>query len=276
LGQTIAVEGEPNDMFCKTDMLDTAVIVASHDGSHDLWDPLLTLFQQYWPECPFPIYLVYNDAEYHRPGVSTIAVGPDRSWSDTLLAGLQRVPEEIVLLWIDDHFVSKPVSTEKIVAAIEAFKSVDGNYLRLQSLPKADARFNEHFGVVWSGSIYRTSTIASVWKKSIFTQLLRSGESAWDFETEGSVRSDKYDGFSPSWHDCFQIQNLLIKGRIWPASQRRIERSLGRTLCLDRPVMSRAEETVLTLRTICNRMLVRLPRRLARVLRNAIRARKTL
>jgi hypothetical protein len=208
--------------------------------------------------------------------VSTIAVGPDRSWSDTLLAALQSVPEEYVLLWIDDHFVSQPVRTEEILAAVKAFKLVSGNYLRLQSLPKPDARFNCYFGIVQKGAIYRTSTVASVWKKSVLEQLLVSGESAWKFEIDGSVRSDNYDGFYSVWHDCFRIENLLIKGRICPASQRRIERSLGGALYFDRPVMSRAEEAVLSIRMICNRILVSMPRRLARVLHNVIHAGKTL
>ena len=251
-----------------------AVVVASRDSSIDLWDPLWTMFQMHWPDCPYPLYLVSNLSDYSRAGVSTIAVGPDRSWSDTLLAALRRVREEYVLLWIDDHFISRPVKAEEIVAAVDAFKSVDGNYLRLQSLPKPDAPFNRHFGVVRSGSLYRTATVASVWKKSVLTELLQPGESAWDFEMGGSIRSDKYDGFYSTWHDCFRIENLLIKGRIWRSSQRHIERSLGRRLDLDRPIMSRAEQTVLTLRIIGNRLLVRLPRRFARVLRSTSNSEK--
>ncbi len=253
-----------------------AVVVASRDASMDLWEPLWTMFQQHWPDCPYPLYLVCNSSEYCRSGVSTIAVGPDRSWSDTLLTALRRVPEEYVLLWIDDHFVSEPVKSKEIVAAVEAFKSVGGNYLRLQSLPKPDARFNGHFGIVRNGSIYRTATIASVWKKSVLADLLQPGESAWDFETDGSVRSDRYDGFFSTWHDCFRIENLLIKGKICRWSQRRIERNIGRPLGLSRPVMTRAEETSLALRIFGNRMLVRLPRRFARILRNAGHSGKTL
>jgi len=263
-------------MHCEKNATGVAVLIASHDGSQDLWNPLLALFQQYWPECPFPVYLVCNAAEYARSGVSIISVGPDHSWSDTLLAALQLISEKYVLLWIDDHFLSEPVNADKIVAAIEAFKSVDGNYLRLQSLPKPDAQFNSHFGLVQKGSIYRTATVASVWKKSILMQLLRPGESAWDFETGGSIRSDRYDGFYSTWRDCFQIENLLIKGRTWRPSQRRIERSLGRQMHLGRDVMSPLEEIVFSLRVLANRALVRLPRRFAGALRSACHSGKAL
>lgn len=255
---------------CESQQKHVAVVVASHDGSRDLWAPLLTLFQQNWPQCALPIYLVCNAADFCWPGVSTIAVGPDRSWSDTLLAALGRIEEEYVLLWIDDHFLSGPVKADEVMAAVNAFISAGGNYLRLQSLPKPDARFNRHFGMVREGSIYRTATVASVWKKSALAELLRPGESAWNFETDGSMRSDGYGGFYSTWHDCFRIENLLIKGKIYSGPQRRIERSLGHPLQLDRPAMTRAEEAVFALRIFINRALVRLPRRFAGRIRSRL------
>lgn len=174
------------------------------------------------------------------------------------------------MLWIDDHFIGKRVNAERIVASIEAFKSSGGNYLRLQSMPKPDARFNSHFGLVRSGSIYRTSTIASVWRKAVLAQLLRPGESAWDFEIDGSVRSDGYEGFYSAWRDCFKINNLLIKGKISRLAQRRIERSLGHPLNLERSLLTHTEESALVLRTLANRALVRLPSRFARRVRSVL------
>lgn len=262
-------------MSGKTSFPDTAVIVASHDGSKDLWEPLLTLFQRNWPDCPFPIYLVCNAAEYRTQGVTRIAVGPDRSWSDTLSAALKQIPEKYILLWIDDHFLSLPVQADRIVAAVKAFELIDGNYLRLQSLPKPDAPYNEHFGVVQKGAIYRTSTIASVWKTKILEQLLKPGQSAWEFETAGARRSDDIDGFFSVWQDCFRIENLLIKGKILPSSRRRIERSLGQPLTITRPVMSVSQAAIFSFRNVCNRILVSMPHGLSKTLRATVYGKNT-
>lgn len=245
-----------------------AILVASYDKSADLWDPLFEMLERNWPGCPFPAYLVCNTAEYSRSGVRTVAVGPDSSWSDTLLAALKRVQEEYVLLWIDDHFVSKSVDSDRVIAAVGSFQAAGGNYLRLQALPKPDAAFNDLFGIVRPRSIYRTSTVASLWRKSILAELLMPGESAWEFETKGSVRSDRYDGFFSVWRDCFQIENLLIKGKIWRRSRHCIEHNLGRTLRIRRPVMTRVEESTLALKVMGNRALLRLPRRLASIIRS--------
>src|SRR6185437_12341269 len=105
-----------------------ALIVASHDKSSDLWDPLFEMLERNWPECPFPVYLVCNFAEYRRSGVTTLAVGADLSWSETLRTALDRVPVDYVLLWIDDHFVIERVNNADIMAAIKGFLSVQGNY----------------------------------------------------------------------------------------------------------------------------------------------------
>ena len=199
--------------------------------------------------------------------MTTLAVGADLSWSETLRTALDRVPVDYVLLWIDDHFVIERVNNADIMAAIKGFLSVQGNYLRLHSLPKADERTNEYFGTVVSGAIYRTATVASVWRRSVLKDLLKPGESAWDFETAGSLRSDAYEGFYSTWRDCFRIENLLIKGRIRRSSRRRIECMLGTALGIQRPMMTRVEESRFALKVIGNRMLIRLPRRLARVLR---------
>ncbi len=247
-----------------------AVLVASYDASSDLWDPLFTLFRRFWPDCPFRVYLVSNALQYKRWGVTTIAVGPDRSWSDTLRAGLERVREDYVLLWIDDHFLVGKANHIAIMESIGDLLRRDGNYLRLNPLPRPDHPVNDYFGEVRKGAIYRTATGASVWKKSVLRELLRSGESAWEFETAGSARSDRFDRFFSSWKRHFAIENLMIKGKARPRSLRRIEQCLGYSLQLNRPSLTVNEELAFFLRVCANRTLVWLPSRFARTTRSIL------
>lgn len=251
-----------------------AIVVASRDESSDLWEPLFTLFRGHWPNCSFPLYLISNTVPYRDKGVTTILVGPDRSWSDTLRAGLSQLREQYVLLWIDDHFLMEPVDAPKVLTTIEAFTQLSGNYLRLPALPLPDQPWNDHFGIVRKGAVYRTSVVASLWKKTVLEDLLQPGESAWDFETAGAARSDAYDGFYSTWRSCFAIENLLIKGRVRSAALRRIERSLRRPFELRRPKMSSMEEAEFAVRMVGNRALVKLPRRFAKRVRNAVLRRR--
>lgn len=258
----------------KIDNASVAIVVASRDGSSDLWEPLFMLLRKHWPDCPFPPYLVSNTAGYHDRGVATIVVGPDRSWSDTLSAALRQLKQPYVLLWIDDHFLTDRVNTREVLGAIDTFQRLGGNYLRLHALPRPDQALNDHFGIIRKGAIYRTSVVASVWKKTVLADLLRPGESAWDFETAGATRSDQFDGFYSTWRTCLQLENLLIKGKVRSAARRRIERSIGsygkQGLELRRPIMSPIEEAGLALRIAGNRALVKLPRRLAKTVRDAV------
>ena len=71
--------------------------------------------------------------------------------------------------------------------------------------------------------------------------LLKEGETAWDFELEGALRSDLYDGFYSSWQDCFKTVNCVIKGK-W--NRVAINKIISLNISLDlksRPFMSYSE-----------------------------------
>jgi hypothetical protein len=204
--------------------------------------------------------------------VTTIRVGKDVSWSDTLLSGLKKVPEEFVLLWIDDHYLTRAVDCRRVDTTIRAFVETPGaNYLRLQTLPKADRPFNEHFGVVLPGHVYRTSTIASLWRKSVLEGLLRSGESAWQFEISGSIRADQVTGFFAAWREHFAIENMMIKGKLRRMSQWRFERAAGERLNTGRLRMTLGQEVMFMLSMVPNRLLPRMPASTGRSLQQILR-----
>jgi hypothetical protein len=254
-----------------------AIVVASRDASIDLWAPLFLLLRKNWPSCPFPLYLITNTIAYTDQGVSSITVGADRSWSDTLGAALEQITQPYVFLWIDDHFLIEQVNDQVVLGAIAAFQQLGGNYLRLQALPRPDEPCNEHFGILRTGAVYRASVVASIWKRTVLADLLRPGESAWDFEGAGSTRSNQYDGFFSSWRTCLHLENLLIKGKVRSTALRRIQRSLdpddrtgSHVLKLDRPVMTSFEEAEFAVRIAGNRALITLPRRFANKVRNVV------
>jgi hypothetical protein len=204
--------------------------------------------------------------------VTTIPVGDDLSWSDTVLLGLKKVPEEFVLLWVDDHYLTRPVDCSRVDSTIRAFVETPGaNYLRLQTLPKADRHFNQHFGVILPGRVYRTSVIASLWRKSVLEGLLRSGESAWQFETGGSLRADLIPGFYAALREHFAIENMMIKGKLRRISLWRFERAIQGRLLSGRPRMTLDQELLLMLSILVNRMLVRLPAGMGRTLQRFLR-----
>ncbi len=249
-----------------------AVIVISCDKYEDLWLPFFQLFKKFWPDCPFQVYLLCNMKEFSFPGVITIKVGNDISWSDNLKTGLGRINEEYVLMFIDDLFLRASVQTPMLREICNEFIRVNGNYIRLNPTIRADTSYNDYFGKVSPGTIYRTSTVLSLWKKSVLFELLKSGETAWEFEIFGSVRSDVYDGFYASWENCFSIVNGVIKGK-W---QRKAYHSI-RALCPEmdlqrRKLMTLSEEFVYRMKIARGKVLNLLPAQYRRKIKHVILA----
>jgi hypothetical protein len=212
------------------------------------------------------MFLISNASQCDDRRARTILAGPDESWSDTLHVALAHIPHRYVLLWIDDHFLVRPVNTASILSTLEAFRQCGGNYIRLHPLPRPDTSFNEFFGSVSAGSVYRTATVASVWRKDVLAGLLRPGESAWEFEVKGSLRSDRIGGFFAVWRSPFAIENLMIKGKLRRGGLRRVIRTLGTPFSLSRPVLGLTGEAALCLAVLTNRLLIHLPGAAARAL----------
>jgi hypothetical protein len=193
--------------------MDIAILVVSCDKYSDMWRPFFNLFKKNWADCPFRVYLITNHQTPNFPGVTTIPVGEDRSWSDSIITALPFIVENFVLMFIDDLFLVKTVDTPKLLNILRAMIEIDASYLRLNPTVKADKPCNQLFGIVSPGTIYRTSTVLSVWKKNVLQTLLKPGENAWEFEIIGTTRADANDGFYAAWRPYFAVFNGVIKGK---------------------------------------------------------------
>jgi len=247
-----------------------AVLVVSCDKYSDLWSPFFSLFRRFWPDCPFPVYLLSNQKSCDINGVVPILVGEDVSWSDNLRFGLDQINEEFILMWIEDLLLIKKVDTEVIQSICSEFIKISGNYIRLNHRVKPDVPFNKYFGHISSGAIYRTSTVLSLWRKDVLHGLLKTGESAWDFEIYGTVRSDKYDGFYSSCDNYFKVINCIIKGK-WQRNAVEKITSLGIEINTDkRQVMSFREHLILLLLELRSSLLVLVPSKYRRHVKDMI------
>lgn len=199
------------------------ILVVSCDKYSDVWPPFFGLFEKFWPDCPFQIYLLTNyisSVPYH--GVKCISVGKDISWSANLIQCLNILSEDYVFMIIDDLLFDAKVNTKKIIEVLEWMIATDSNYMRLSCSPRADKKYNELVGIISPGTIYRTSTVMSVWKKEILKNLLEKNENAWQFEVAGSLRSDKYDKFYATNNLHFRVINSVIKGKWHPDAIKKI------------------------------------------------------
>jgi hypothetical protein len=227
---------------------DCALLILSCDKYSDLWDTYFHLFFKNWGDCCFPVYLLSNHLQYNHPSVTTITVGEDIDWSTNLKNAIARLKEKYVFLLFDDAFLSEPIDTKSILTILQWVSETKPSYLRLRAFLKPDKDVNGIIGLVEKKTVYRTSIYTSIWRKEILDALLVPGESAWDFEIKGSIRSDSYDGFYSTWKDYIPTIHGVIKAK-WDRNALRKMKALGMSIDLSyRSVMTLSETFFLWLR----------------------------
>jgi hypothetical protein len=175
-------------------MNELAVIINSFDGFSDCWPGVLHGLTKYWPDCPYPIHLITNFKRIDHPHVSVLQTGNDISWSDQLLAATAHIHSRYILLFLEDYWLTTPVDTQRVKDFASLMQTEDLNYIRLLAVPPPDLDFpaDPRLGVIAVGASYRTATQIALWRSEVLQNLLISGESAWQFELAGTVRSRRY------------------------------------------------------------------------------------
>lgn len=193
---------------------DLAIIVASCDKYSDLWEPLFDLFFDYWPDCPFPVYLVANEMRFEHSKVTTLLSGEDLDWSSSIRRAVQGLSHRYFMFWIDDAFLVKRVDTPSLLAVLASAISREFSFLRLRPDPKPAIWLDEHLGELASYEAYRVSLFASVWSSAVFHQMLKDGESAWEFELNGTERSRAASGYYCTRREVFRYLHGVERG-VW-------------------------------------------------------------
>src|SRR6266513_5442787 len=169
-----------------------AVLVSSCDSFFDAWRPFTVLFRKFWPDCPFKIFLILNQLRIRSSLLQPIAVGPDRGWSSNLQLALTQITHPYVLYIQEDYFLTEPVQRNQLGADFESAIESDADSLCFRARTHIDQGFapiNERFGVVPRDSDGRTRCQVTLWKRTALQSIMRSDETAWNFEARGSERT---------------------------------------------------------------------------------------
>src|SRR3989338_8360512 len=164
-----------------------SIVVSSFDGNADIWDPFFTLFFRYWPNCPYPVYLITNRKEYSDKRVITIKVGDDKGWATNIRNALKDISTPYVINLMEDFLIEKPVNNRYIQSLVDYASLNKIAYIRLLPNPGPDKYFlnDLSLGEIDKKSSYRTSLHAAIWGKKVFLDLLVDGENPWNLELEG-------------------------------------------------------------------------------------------
>jgi hypothetical protein len=238
--------------------LSVCVLIPSCGRYSDIWHPFATLFGRHWPDCPYPVYLSTGQRDGVPGFASPIPVGDDRDWSGSLKTALSQIREDYVLLFLDDLLLHDRVDTDVVRRHIDTLASVNGNFLSLSGTPPPDRPFISDFGYVSEGAIYRTSTVTSVWRKDVLSVLLANGETAWQFELQGSIRSDAFGHFFSTTRRVLPVVNALVRGTWTPAGLQLLNKA-GISPSSSRPAMNRLGALAHRLKLARHRLLMQAP-----------------
>ena len=247
-----------------------AVVVLSCDHYSDLWKPFFQLFDRHWPNCSCSVYLASNTVSFNKDNVKTLLSGEDHDWSSSVKKCIEQLDENYVLLLIDDGFLSADVKEEELFHLFDIFIRHNMSYLRLKNTPKPDEKFIDGIGRIKEGRLYRTAIFPSMWKKKVLVDLLKDGESAWEFELKGAGRSDKHRGFYGIYKNFFPIVHGVIKGK-WTNRAVKDLQNMGVSINLElRKKMSIYDEAQLSFVLFRKFIFRMLPRKYHTVIRSII------
>lgn len=174
--------------------MDLSILCCSCDKYEDVWKPMFEMFDKYWDNCPYDIYLMTNQKQFNHDKVKTITTGEDKSWSIAFKHALKKINSEYVFIIMEDYLLQSKVHTSDFENAIKYMKNENLDCLRLYPCPGPDKELGEMsngitVGLVDENAMYRISLQAAIWKKSYIMTLIDEKDSAWQFEHLGTKRS---------------------------------------------------------------------------------------
>ncbi len=177
---------------------DTAILVLSCDKYSDIWSTFYTFFFKYWNDCPFKIYHGSNYLSFDHPRVNNIHSEIVSDWSSEAKIILEQIKEKYIILILDDYFIYQPVDMPTLLNSLKIMKKLDAMFLKLSCFPVSHRSLWQYdilkeapfMGKIWDGQEYRINLQLGVWNRKMLSSLINTGETPWQFELNGSKRSN--------------------------------------------------------------------------------------
>lgn len=169
-----------------------AILINSCDKYSDLWTHFLEhngnfdIFQKY------NVYL--NNEQYKIPALTDITYMSDlrgpgcypmSRWTTHIKTALQSIPEEYIVLFQDDYFLTREINLDELTKVIENMVEYDLYCVHLSNQVRYDRKpRDEYLHQIRNGRYYLNTQIA-VWNKDYLIKLLQKETSAWIWELNG-------------------------------------------------------------------------------------------
>lgn len=241
--------------------INLGIAVFSSDPYSDFWEIFFDSWFRYSGLEMFPIYLITSTKTFQDKRV-TVINAPELvlcSWSNRIKAGLMKIQHEYLLVVTEDLLCLKKIDEANLLNLIRFIKSTNCTCLRL--VP--DASLHPQMDGweicrIFDWSMHRASLQMSIWKREALVELIKEGESPWEFEINGSQRSRSDENYFSTIYPVVPYLEVIGRGRITRRGVRLI-RSRGLEDRIARPVFSRKEELIRNIGHLKARLFYALP-----------------
>lgn len=207
--------------------MEKAIVVISFDGYKDLWDTFFECYEKFFPDCMLPIYLITNHEIPAYPHVTVVTTGDEVSWSRRVRSALKKIPEDTLLILLEDYFLCEKTSVEKIDGLFRIFSENTYDYLRVIPIPIQHKRKPSGAYPLDPSALYGVNLQAAIWKKSYLQKLLYDDDfSAWEFEARQKNNSTmRIDGNCAALnYTGLNYLNGVIQGKWYPRTVKQLKK----------------------------------------------------
>ena len=164
--------------------------------------PMAWLLQKYWNPLPDVVIGGYTPPDFELPANFTFhSIGkmedfPVNRWSNGLIKFLTEIPDEVVVLLLEDMWPVRSVHSDAVRILYDYMNQfryvarMDLTADRLYAHGMVSYGFVSYLDLIKSmpGSPYHLSTMPGLWRVEHLLAVLIPGESPWDVELQGTPR----------------------------------------------------------------------------------------
>lgn len=162
-----------------------AVVVSSCDHFENCWEPFIFGFRKYWPDCPYPVYIISNFKELADETVRFIKVGEDRAWATNLRTAVEQIDAEYILYMQEDYWLNAPVDTAFFEQQLRYCDEQRVDHLRLSQPFMDQYRIDDtHALSPAEKEKYAFALQTIIWRRSTLLEMVVDGWTGWDFEAK--------------------------------------------------------------------------------------------
>lgn len=177
--------------------MDFSILVLSCDKYEACWEPFFTLLDRYYQTHP-TTYLVTETKKC--PFSNTININSD-IWTYRFREALKKIPEQYVLVMLDDFFLRGRVDVERINSIKFNENDIVYNFEK-KYRPCEDLG---EWSLQYQNQMYLNSCQPSLWDKEKLIKRLEKDESAWDWEM--TYINDNYNHYVNNGGTIMNIGN---------------------------------------------------------------------